>query len=107
MPLVLSPTGLPGPAAVSSASSSQPAWSPWLLRYQTPRVPKPARYHELDHLPCPLRRSAARVSGMNRVPATVSDRWMQHDLRAGPAVVTYRGTAAAVARGVASDPWQG
>src|SRR6266567_9125041 len=60
MPLVPAPTGLPGPAAVSSASSSQPGWSPWLLRYQTPRVPKPARYHELDRLPCPLRRSAAR-----------------------------------------------
>jgi len=60
MPLVPAPTGLPGPAAVSSASSSQPGWSPWLLRYQTPRVPKPARYHELDRLPCPLRRSAGR-----------------------------------------------
>jgi hypothetical protein len=58
MPLVPAPTGLPGPAAVSSASSSQPGWSPWLLRHQTPRVPKPARYHELDRLPCPLRRSA-------------------------------------------------
>ena len=59
MPLVPAPTGLPGPAAVSSASSSQPGWSPWLLRRQTPRVPRPARYHELDRLPCPLRRSAA------------------------------------------------
>jgi len=58
MPLVPAPTGLPGPAAVSSASSS-PGWSPWLLRYQTPRVPRPARYHERDRLPCPLRRSAA------------------------------------------------
>ncbi len=54
--LVPAPTGLPGPAAVSSASSSQPGRSPWLLRYQTPRVPKPARYHRLDRLPCPLRR---------------------------------------------------
>ena len=64
MPLVPAPTGLPGPAAVSSASSSQPGWSPWLLRYQTPRVPRPARYHELDrrrHRPCPLRRSAVRA----------------------------------------------
>ena len=58
MPLVPALTGLPGPAAVSSASSSQPGWSPWLLRYHTPRVPRPARYHELDRLPCPLRRSA-------------------------------------------------
>ena len=61
MPLVPAPTGLPGPAAVSSASSSQPGWSPWLLRYQTPRVPRPARYHELDRRPCPLRRSAVRA----------------------------------------------
>jgi hypothetical protein len=67
MPLVPAPTGLPGPAAVSSASSSQPGWSPWLLRYQTPRVPKPARYHELDRLPCPLRRSAGRRAADPRV----------------------------------------
>src|SRR5580698_897101 len=29
MPFGSAPTGLPGPAAVSSASSSQPGWSPW------------------------------------------------------------------------------
>src|SRR5262249_29396319 len=61
MTLLPAPTGLPGPAAASSASSSQPGRSPWLLRYQTPRLPEPARHHEPDRLPCPLRRSAVHV----------------------------------------------